>query len=153
MDYQKFNETQAMHLLKQGFTLENEHSELIDADDIPTWLFGTFTFPKDKKQPEYTLNDMSDEYHSFGQLYEQRLVLSAIAFNAHADKAWKSYKHDDGELCFGGGWFIVGITTPEGDYAYHYPNEEWDKFNVPVLETAPAWDGHTADDVNRLLSL
>ncbi len=30
------------------------------------------------------------------------------------NKAWKSLRHEDGELCFGGEWFIFGIDTPEG---------------------------------------
>ena len=67
--------------------------------------------------------------------------------------SWKSYKHENGELCFGGGWFIVGIDTPLGSYTYHYENKYWDLFKCKELETAKHWDGHTEKDVTRLLSL
>jgi len=50
-------------------------------------------------------------------------------------------------------YFIVGVSTPEGDFTYHYHLDHWDRFNVPELERAPEWDGHTAADVTRLLSL
>lgn len=71
----------------------------------------------------------------------------------YKDKAWKSYTHEDGELCFGGGWFIVGIDTPEGSYTYHYKNEYWDMFDCKELKISKHWDGHTDKDVTRMLSL
>ena len=71
----------------------------------------------------------------------------------YKDKAWKSWKHEDGELCFGGGWFVVGIDTPEGTYTYHYKAKDWDRFDCAALEKAKHWDGHTDADVERLFSL
>ena len=65
----------------------------------------------------------------------------------------KSWKHNDGELCFGGDWFIVGIDTPEGSYTYHYQMEYWKMFNCEELAYGKEWDGHTEADVERLLSL
>ena len=56
-------------------------------------------------------------------------------------------------MCFGGGWFIVGIDTPEGSFTYHYENKYWDMFKCAELEKGKPWDGHTEDDVTRLLSL
>lgn len=102
---------------------------------------------------ERDIGDFSDGYHTFNDLYTQRMMLSASLFNAYSNLAWKSYRHEDGTLCFGGGWFIVGIDTPQGSYTYHYKNEFWDLFHVPVLEVAKNWDGHTDKDVGRLLSL
>lgn len=32
----------------------------------------------------------------------------------------KSYRHADGELCFGGGWFIVMANLPTGQVSNHY---------------------------------
>lgn len=60
-----------------------------------------------------TLSDtaeLSDGHHTFKELYEYRTLL-----HAHAVYGWvadgvdvvKSWKHSDGERCFGGGWFIV----------------------------------------------
>jgi len=50
-------------------------------------------------------------------------------------------------------YFIVGIETPEGQFTYHYHKDDWEKFEVDELPTAPAWDGHTSEDVIRLLDL
>lgn len=99
------------------------------------------------------ISDLSDGYHTFGQLYYQRMMLFAALVKQNRDKAWKSLRHEDGELCFGGGWFIVGIDTPEGSYTYHYENKYFDLFDCEILDYAKHWDGHTEKDVIRLLSL
>lgn len=103
--------------------------------------------------PEGGIGEMSDGYHTFNGLYYQRMVLFAALVNAHKDKAWKSWKHEDGEPCFGGGWFIVGIDTPQGSYTYHYEAKDFDLFDCVELPVAKHWDGHTEEDVTRLLSL
>ena len=103
--------------------------------------------------PEGGIGEMSDGYHTFNGLYYQRMVLFAALVNAHNDKAWKSRRHEDGELCFGGGWFIVGIDTPQGSYTYHYEDKYWNWFECEGLPAAKHWDGHTEEDVTRLLSL
>ena len=103
--------------------------------------------------PDGGIGEMSDGYHTFNGLYYQRMVLFAALVKAHKDKAWKSWRHEDGELCFGGGWFIVGIDTPEGSYTYHYEGKDWDRFECEELPVAKHWDGHTEKDVTRLLSL
>lgn len=96
--------------------------------------------------------DISDGYHTFNELYFHRMVLSSLVFNAHRDKAWKSLQHHDGTM-FGEDSFIVGVTTPEGDYSYHYALEYWDLFDVPVVEKAPVYDGHLPSDIGRLFTL
>ena len=103
--------------------------------------------------PETGIGDLSDGYHTFNGLYYQRMILFAALVRAYKDRAWKSYRHEDGELCFGGGWFIVGIDTPEGSYTYHYENKDFDKFDCVELPQGKHWDGHTEEDVIRLLSL
>lgn len=52
-----------------------------------------------------------------------------------------------------GEWFIVGIDTPQGSYTYHYSKEYWDYFKCKELDCGKEWDGHTEEDVTRLLSL
>jgi len=99
------------------------------------------------------IEDLSDGFHTFNDLYEQRMYLFAALVNAYKDKAWKSLKHEDGEPCFGGDWFVVGIDTPEGSYTYHYSIKYWDVFDCEVLPKAKHWDGHTDKDVTRLMSL
>jgi len=88
------------------------------------------------------IGEVSDGFHTFNELYEYRML-----YNAHAVKAWtnvvKSLRHHDGELCFGGGWFIVTAQLPTGQVSNHYRVEHWDLFDVPEVETAPEWDGHS----------
>lgn len=103
--------------------------------------------------PSTGIGDISDGYHTFNSLYRQRLILFAALVKAYRDKAWKSWKHHDGEIPFGGGWFIVGIETPEGQYTYHYEAKDWDLFDCQELPVAKEWDGHTEEDVTRLMSL
>ena len=99
--------------------------------------------------------DLSDGYHTFNQLYYQRCVLFASLVRLNKDKSWKSFKHSDGKYCFdsNGEWFIVGIDTPIGSYTYHYEKKYWNLFECQELECGKEWDGHTKEDVSRLLSL
>ena len=100
------------------------------------------------------IEDVSDGFHTFNDLYEQRMILFAALVKAYKDKAWKSHRHEDGELCFGGGWFIVGIDTPKGSYTYHYGDKYWDMFDCVELPVGKHWDGHTEKDAEtRLMSL
>lgn len=103
--------------------------------------------------PKEGIGAVSDGYHTFDGLYYQRMILFAALVKAYKGRAWKSYRHEDGELCFGGGWFIVGIDTPEGSYTYHYRNQYFDLFDCEELPAAKHWDGHTEKDATRLLSL
>lgn len=96
--------------------------------------------------------DISDGYHTFGDLYDHRAKLFAVICNTYSDKSWKSLLHDDGTM-FDGDMFIVGITTSEGDYTYHYHMEYWDMFDVKVLDNAPEYDRHKPEDITRLFSL
>lgn len=121
--------------------------------------------------------EISDGYHTFNELYEFRKVYNAALFNEWAKSAkvigWKnpvihenpiyeakydvhkSWKHHDGELCFGGGWFIVVAVLPTGQISNHYEAKDWDLFKIPEVEKAKyEFDGHTSNDVlQRLLSL
>ena len=95
---------------------------------------------------------ISDGYHTFADLYEQRLILSA-ALAKNNPHAWKSKRHEDGSVPFGGGWFIMGFDTDEGCYTYHYELKDWDLFQCEELDKGKPWDGHTSKDVRRLLSI
>lgn len=100
------------------------------------------------------IGELSDGFHTFNGLYEQRMILFAALVKAYKDKSWKSFRHEDGEYCFGGGWFIVGIDTPEGSYTYHYENKYWNMFDCIDIPRGKHWDGHTeADAETRLMSL
>ncbi len=115
---------------------------------------------------------ISDGYHTFGELYEFRKTYNAALFNEWAEQlddstkrpytfpqakydVHKSWRHHDGELCFGGGWFIVVAMLPTGQISNHYEAKDWDLFKIPEVEKAKyEFDGHTPSDVmDRLLKL
>jgi len=119
----------------------------------------------------------SDGHHTFKELYEFRKAYNVALFNEWAKiktgkivdwgsepatMKWlpkydvhKSWKHNNGELCFGGGWFIVVAVLPDGQISNHYKAEDWDLFKIPEEEKAKyEFDGHTGQDViNRLLKI
>lgn len=105
-----------------------------------------------QRAPAADVEKISDGYHTFADLYEQRLILSA-ALAKNNPHAWKSKRHEDGSVPFGGGWFIMGFDTDEGCYTYHYELKDWDLFQCEELDKGKPWDGHTSKDVRRLLSI
>jgi hypothetical protein len=107
----------------------------------------------ERKESEITENT-SDGYHTFKELYEFRKVYNAGLFNEWANfdipqyDVHKSWKHHDGELCFGGGWFIVVANLPNGQISNHYEAKDWELFQIPIAEKAKyEFDGHTGKDV------
>jgi len=106
-------------------------------------------------------NDISDGYHTFNELYDYRMAYNALWVNeihksglSGVYKLHKSIKHSDGELCFGGGWFIVSIELPTGQISNHYDMKYWDLFKIPEYEKSILeYDGHTPDDAkNRMFN-
>lgn len=100
--------------------------------------------------------DTSDGYHTFKDLYEFRMLYNAALFNVWAKQGLfqvhKSWRHHDGELCFGGGWFIVVAMLPAGQITNHYKAEHWDLFDIPSRQKALfPFDGHNSADVRERL--
>lgn len=136
--------------------------------DIQKRMYPENHLPEDKTLSA-AIEHVSDGYHTFKELYDCRMVLNAAFFNLlhrmdnpgmlcdRIYKVHKSWKHNDGEECFGGGWFIVGALLPEependvGDrrqISFHYPAQDWDLFKIPELQRAAfKFDGHTTEDV------
>ena len=114
-----------------------------------------FRTKKENSLSEYVesleVKDVSDGSHTFTELYHHRMILFAVICNNNKDKAWKSKLHDDGTMY--DDYFIVGIDTPRGQFTYHYHVDAWHRFKVEVLEKAPIYDGHTSEDITRLLTL
>lgn len=122
--------------------------------------------------------EISDSYHTFKELYDIILAYNVALFNEwgkeylkyleEVKQGWshmfpvypkyqvhKSWKHNDGELCFGGGWFIVAAVLPTGQISKHYEAKYWDLFKIPETEKALfPFDGHTTQDcIERLKKL
>ena len=117
------------------------------------WAFLLSRINMDKliKELECNKGEISDGYHTFNELYHHRMVLFAVICNSHKAQAWKSKLHHDGTMY--DDYFIVGVTTPKGDYTYHYHMDNWDYFDIKELPNAPEWDGHKPSDIDRLLTL
>ena len=117
----------------------------------------------DKLQiPMENVGGVSDGFHTFDELYEFRKVYNAVLFNEWAKghkegfaikyDVHKSKKHNDGEECFGGSWFIVVAILPMGQISNHYDLKDWDLFDIPETEKAKySFDGHTPSDVIKRL--
>lgn len=102
-------------------------------------------------------NLISDGYHSFGELYDHRIVLwIALCRRLHGDvqMTWRTHAHSDGS--YWGGWFLLGVPQWGGDQiTYHLPVKHWDACAfAQTLDKAPDFDGHTSKDVlKRIESL
>lgn len=104
------------------------------------------------------IGEISDGNHTFNELYEFRMMYNAALFNEWAVSGkynvHKSMRHHDGELCFGGGWFIVVAMLPTGQISNHYKLKDWDLFKIPYSDVPHEFDGHTPSDVlDRLRAL
>lgn len=102
--------------------------------------------------PEFKEGAIRDGFHSFEELYEFRKMYNAALFNewfiAGKYDVHKSERHYDGELCFGGGWFIVVAMLPKGQITNHYKLKDWDLFQIQAEEKAKyKFDNHTGLDV------
>lgn len=99
--------------------------------------------------------NVSDGYHTFGELYDHRTALFLALMRAHPGKGWWSHYHADGASYEG--YYIAGIDLPTGPITYHL-HERFDACllslpDVRELERAPEWDGHTSEDVVKRLCL
>jgi len=91
-------------------------------------------------------NEVSDGYHTFGELYAHRCRLFALLMVTFDGNAFKTRRNAEGEEWEG--WFIGGMDTPVGQITYHLPAEMWDMLpTVREIERNAGYDGHTANDV------
>lgn len=137
---------------------------VIDKEGVPS--IETSYIIKCASDPNFMVNQegtglVTDGYHTFDELYEFRKVYNALLFSEWADlglyEVHKSWKHNDGEWCFGKEkeWFIVCAKLPSGTITNHYKAEDWDLFQVPEYEKSiHPYDGHTPEDtLYRMKSL
>lgn len=119
-----------------------------NVDELCKWFTDNKEFIK---VPKTGIGDLSDGYHTFNELYHHRAILFSVICNMFPERAWKSKKHDTGDMF--DGMFIVGIETDEGQATYHYDIDPyWDMFEVNELDFAPKWDGHTPEDAIKRIS-
>jgi len=100
--------------------------------------------------------ETSDGYHTFNELYDHRcqLFITLCAWLQPRKCVWRSTKNADGSEY--PGWFLMGINKAKGiQVSYHLPLSKWEETNfAETLDRAPAYDGHTSQDVlERLKTL
>lgn len=109
-----------------------------------------------------SMKDISDGYHTFDDLYNHRMILTAAVCTllklennwertsetSLIGRCYRSWQHHPDDAPIFDGMFIVVIELPRvGQISYHYNAEHWDKFSMcETVQHAPKWDGHTAED-------
>ena len=100
---------------------------------------------------------VSDGYHTFEELYEQRTVMFAIigkmiSHNVSDKSVWRSLVHSDGTSY--PGYFIAGLFTEPGkQITYHVPIVYWSVFSYfEERGKAPEFDGHTSEEALQRLT-
>ena len=102
---------------------------------------------------EINTNNISDGYHTFGELYEHRHRLFIELCRCYEDEAWFSLQHSDGSSMKG--FFVLGLKKKEGQQiTYHLPISYFKEVSgfAEELKRAPKFDGHTSRDVLDRLS-
>ena len=129
-------------------------------EDAINYLIGEL-----KKEGTIRTHLIRDGHHSFGELYEHRIVLyialcRIIALSNYKEfsgivenPVWRSKYHSDGQIAFDGDWFVLGIFRGfDTQITYHLPIHKWiDTEFAVTLDKAPEWDGHTPEDVLKRL--
>ena len=95
---------------------------------------------------------LNEQQELIEELYDFRLTYNALLFNEWAEnqkyEVYKSRRHNDGELCFDGEYFIVVAQLPTGQVTNHYHIRHWDMFKINEYEKVNEdFDGHTPSDV------
>jgi hypothetical protein len=112
-----------------------------------------------KKEGVLDTNLISDGYHTFGELYEQRIrlyiELCRALSSAGGHIVWVSMRHSNNSVT--PGWMIMGISYEKGNQiTYHLPDRHWaecSEFARSIYQD-PEYDGHkSADTLTRLNNL
>ena len=98
------------------------------------------------------VDKLNEQQDLIEELYDFRLTYNALLFNEWAEnqkyEVYKSRRHNDGELCFDGEYFIVVARLPTGQVTNHYHIRHWDMFKINEYEKVNEdFDGHTPSDV------
>jgi len=96
-------------------------------------------------------NEVSDGYHTFGELYEHRIELWIALCREWTTKfpkghVWRSPLHSNGTSIEG--WFVLGAGFEGDQMTYHLPLSRWSDCEFATERLmCPSFDGHTSADV------
>jgi hypothetical protein len=100
----------------------------------------------DTVSEEFSCDEISDGYHTFGELYEHRAVLFIALMKLNPQLSWYAARHEDDSMF--PSFFIAGMQLPVGQVSYHLRIDPWWQLlqnggHIPCRINAPKWDGHT----------
>jgi hypothetical protein len=96
-------------------------------------------------------NEVSDGFHTFGELYDHRCHLFITLMQLLPPISWWSDIHYDGTSWEG--WIITGIDLPTGTITYHVPISMIDLLPKQCkIDKGKEWDGHTSKNVIERLA-
>lgn len=112
----------------------------------------------ERETPELSAPDrgqVSDGCHTFDELYAHRRALTAALTALLPGWSWRSRAHHPDDTEIFPGYFIVGISLPNGVITYHYRDQYWNDFpRARELAHAPKWDGaEPGITVSRLIDM
>jgi cobalamin biosynthesis Mg chelatase CobN len=98
-------------------------------------------------------NQVSDGSHTFGELYDQRARLFALATALSPIAVHRSHRHHSDDAPMEPGFFLAwtmapGLSDGPLPVSFHIAVKHWHLFDHAVTQDhAPAWDGHAPADV------
>jgi hypothetical protein len=72
---------------------------------------------------EFFSDEISDGYHTFGELYQHRAALFIALMKLNPQISWYAQFHDDGSVV--PGFFLGGMNLPQGQVSYHIRSDPW----------------------------
>ena len=127
-----------------------EHPHWMVVRNTPAGITVRHSESRSTVRLDHETGTVSDTYHTIGELYEHRSLLTAALFRM-LDRQWHVYDVHKARLHSDGtgidGFFIVMATLPTGQISYHYPETDWELFDIPERVFASPWDGHSSADV------
>ena len=99
--------------------------------------------------------DLSDGFHTFGELYQHRCLLFIALQQTQADAWWSLKHHPDNDPIYQG-MVVAGFTAWGQEITYHLLADEYmpllKRAGIRELPHAPKWDGYTPSDVLHRLT-
>jgi hypothetical protein len=95
---------------------------------------------------ECETEQVSDGYHTFGELYEHRFELFVALMMSNPQISFRARLNSDGTQY--PGWFVAGMWLSTGQISYHLPERYWDRLStLTTYDRYPHYDGHSSQDV------
>lgn len=148
----------ASSLLTMANGLERDAHDDPPWDDMHSSDRENYLAAREAEETEQEAPDrgqVSDGSHTFDELYAHRRALTAALTALLPGWSWRSRAHHPDDTEIFPGYFIVGISLPNGVITYHYRDQYWNDFpRARELAHAPKWDGaEPGITVSRLIDM